>query len=62
MQPALWQKLYHLTDHLINVFETVNQPTYCEQLPVILAFDHMLIIGAISNIVEGWGLETVPTA
>ena len=34
MQPLLWQQLNHLTDHLINVSETVNQPTYCEQLPV----------------------------
>ena len=34
MQPALWQQLNDLTDHLINVFETVNQPTYCKQLPV----------------------------
>ena len=34
MQPLLWQQLNHLTDHLINVSETVNQPTYCEQLPI----------------------------
>ena len=35
MQPALRQKLNHLTDHLINVFETVCQPTHIKQLPVI---------------------------
>ena len=54
MQPLLWQQLNHLTDHLINVSETVNQPTYCEQLPVGITSTTYSPQGPL-EILQAWG-------